>query len=162
MHITPSDVSADPKRFGYLMSIYNDLHVIDDFEERHGFDATLKRARAFMIAYVDLMQGTLPDATKRGLEVARKCAAGTLAAHDLKVEREEARQFLKRRNAVIDYETPSNAIVHAVFGLLTEREDLKPGETISERVSNFLDCANQFEDHSDSVAHLLRECFAPA
>jgi hypothetical protein len=114
-----------------------------------------------MIAYVDLMQRTLPDATKRGLEAARKHAAGILSVHDLEVERKAVWQHLKQRNAVTDYRTPSNAIVHAVFGPLTDRENLKPGETISERVSNSLDCANQFEDHSDSVARLLRECFAP-
>jgi hypothetical protein len=142
------------------MSIYNDLDVIDAFEERCGFDATLKRARAFMITYVDLMKKTPLDATKRSLEVARKCAAGILSLHDLEVKREAVWQFLKQRNAVIDYETPSDAIVHAVFGPLTERENPKPGETISERVSNFFDCANRFEDHFGSVACLLRECFA--
>jgi len=43
------------------------------------FDATLKRARAFMIAYVDLMQERFRMQQSVVLEAARKHAAGILS-----------------------------------------------------------------------------------
>jgi hypothetical protein len=141
------------------MSIYTDLNVIDDFEEKYGFSATLASARGFMIAYLRLMTKALPELTQRNIKVAEQYAIGASALDDLRHEAEALWRYLKQRDAVVDYTTPVNAIVHAAFGPLTEKENLKPGELISERVSNFLDCANAFEDHSDSARTLLNEYF---
>jgi hypothetical protein len=141
------------------MTIYGDLNIIDDFEQQYGFEDTLIRARKFMIAYLDLMTKSLPEPTRHSLAVAKKYAEGVFTSDDLENERESIWQYLKERSALSDYKTPTNAIVHAAFGPLTEYKDLKPAETISERVSDFLDCANSFEDHSDLVASLLRASF---
>jgi hypothetical protein len=138
------------------MTIYTGLNAIDNFEQRHGFEDTLKRARDFMISYLELMKTALPDPARRGLEAAKKYSEGTLISEDLEAARRELWKYLREHHASADYKTPSNAIVHAAFGPLSDHKDLKPGETISERVSSFLDCANQFEDHSDSVQPLLK------
>jgi hypothetical protein len=141
------------------MTVYTDLNVIDDFEQRHGFDETLKRSRAFMISYFELMRTALPEPVRHGLEVAKRYSEGALAPEDSEGAGTALWKYLKERHASADYKTPENAIVHAAFALLTEHKDLKPGETISERVSSFLDCANRFEDHSDSVASLLKSMY---
>jgi hypothetical protein len=141
------------------MTIYNDLNLIDDFEQRHGFEDTLRRARQFMVAYLDLMVKHLPEPTKRSVDAAKRHLEGTADSRDLDTERKSIWLWLRQRNAAADYVTPENAIVHAAFGPLTEQTDLKPAELISERVSDFLSCANAFEDHSDAVAGLLRSFF---
>jgi hypothetical protein len=141
------------------MSIFDDLTVIDDFEESFGFTEALARARNFMIAYLCLMTKAVPEPTRRSIEVAKQYAIGACTAEELRIQRDALWQWLKERHAVVDYTTPLNAIVHAGFGPLTEGEDLKPAEVISERVSDFLDCANAFENHSESVPHLLNEHF---
>jgi hypothetical protein len=141
------------------MTIYTDLNIIDNFEQQHGFEDTLVRARKFMAAYLGLMKKPLPKPTRRSLEAARTYQEGTNTSIVLKDERALIWTYLRERGASSDFTTPPNAIVHAAFGPLTEFEDLKPAETISERVSDFLDCANAFEDHSDSVRSLLEDCF---
>jgi hypothetical protein len=142
------------------MTIYTDLNVIDDFEQRHGFEETLKRARAFMISYLDLIRTALPEPAKHAIEVARGYSKGGLTHQDLADARKALWRYLKERRASADYKTPENAIVHAAFAPLTDHTDLKPGEAISERVSDFLDCVNRFEDHSDSVAVLLKSSYS--
>ena len=141
------------------MTICADLNIIDDFEQRHGLEDTLRRAQIFMISYLEMMENDLPEPARHSLEVAKRYSEGALAPDDLENERKALWRYLKERNASADDRTPANAIVHAAFGPLTERRDLKPGETASQRVSKFLDCANAFEDHSDSVLSLLASSF---
>jgi hypothetical protein len=140
------------------MTIYTDLKIIDDFEERHGIEETLRRARTFMTSYLEMMTD-LPEPTRHSLEVAKRFSEGLLTSEDLANERKVVWRYLTERNASTDCRTPENAIIHAAFGPLTDHGDLKPGETPSERVSSFLDCANVFADHSDSVALLLESSF---
>ena len=142
------------------MTIYTDLNAIDDFEQDLGFEETLKRARTFMISYLDLVRTELPEPVKHALEVARGYSKGGLPPKDLDDARKALWGYLKERHASADYKTPENAVVHAAFAPLTDHKDLKPGEAISERVSNFLDCVNRFEDHSDSVAALLKSSYS--
>jgi hypothetical protein len=141
------------------VTIYRDLNVVDDFEEQHGFDEALTRARAFMIAYMELMHGALPGPARRGLDVAKRWSEGALRMADVESARYELWKYIMERHAVVDYQTPAHAIAHAAFGPLTDRNDLKPGETISERVSNFLECANRFEDQSVAGSLLLKSMF---
>ena len=138
------------------MSIYSELNVIDDFEQRHGFDETLDRTLAFMISYLELMRAALPEPAQYALEVAKRHSKGAITPEDFEGARKALWKHLKKRHALADYETPENAIVHAAFALLTDHKDLKPGETISERVSNFLECANRLENHSGAVGSLLK------
>jgi len=71
------------------------------FEERHGFDATLKRAELYD-RYVDLDAKNASGCNKSVVLEAAQNAAGILSVHDLEVERKAVWQHLKQRNAVTD------------------------------------------------------------
>jgi hypothetical protein len=68
------------------MTIYTDLNIIDDFEERHGIEETLRRARTFMISYLEMMTD-LPEPTRHSLEVANRFSECLLTSEDLANER---------------------------------------------------------------------------
>jgi hypothetical protein len=80
------------------MTIYTDLNIIDDFEERHGIEETLRRARTFMISYLEMMTD-LPEPTRHSLEVANRFSECLLTSEDLANERKVVwkRPALNRR-----------------------------------------------------------------
>jgi hypothetical protein len=88
------------------MTIYTDLNIIDDFEQQHGFEDTLARARTFMLAYLDLMSKPL-------------YSEGTYTSINLKNERALIWGYLKERSALTDYKADR------IRGSKTRRDGLR-------------------------------------
>jgi hypothetical protein len=142
------------------MDIYQDLDVIDRFEDRFGNRDSVKRACDFMVSYLAGVQRPLPEIATQGLRAAIKYREGSARADELESARRSISDFLKERRARMDYSTPEYCMAHAVEAVLMFFVDPTWPGGASEVVSNFLDLTETFESNHELLQRLLDEYFA--
>jgi hypothetical protein len=140
------------------MSIYQELNIIDDFEERAGNSGAVRRACDFMVSYLSKTRVPLPELAEQGLEIAIKYMQGEVGGKELDHKREEIADFLRLRSATLDFVSPEFRGLHAVEAILSCYGHPAWGGGASELVSNFLDVM-EIVDGGDSFRTLLREHF---
>jgi hypothetical protein len=142
------------------IDIFNELVVIDRFEERFGNQESVRRACDVMVSYLSAMTRPFNEIAERGLRAAIKCREGSIAPNDLESERRSISDFLRERSARTDYDTPEYCIVHAVEAILWFYRDPSWGGGASEAMSNFLVITDQFESNYSLLKRLLEQKFA--
>src|SRR5215831_18545618 len=142
------------------MNIYNELDIIDLFEEKFGNQESVKRACDFMASYLAGMQRPLPEIAAQGLVVAIKYKEGSALPGELEIARKRIADFLKERGAQLNYSTVEYRMAHAVEAILISYQNPTWGGGASELVSIFLDVTETFESNCDLMRTLLKEYFS--
>jgi hypothetical protein len=143
------------------MNIYQYIDKIDEFEERHGADETLRRAKRFMFEYLMGTKQPMSDTVVSAMGVACNNLQN-IDRNDEETKKAEDTIWavLRDNGKAALFGDPEYSIYHAAFGPLSTFENLKPGESISERVSNFLEARNAFEQDDVLAIALIDKLFA--
>jgi len=142
------------------MSIYQEINIIDDFEERFGNCKSIKRACECLVSYISGLQRPLPEIAAQGLRVAVKYKEGSALPGELEIARKQIVDFLKARHAM--YKEQAYPMEHAVWGILQVYRDLcydVESGAASEFVSSTLGCIENFDSNYELLRALLKETF---
>jgi hypothetical protein len=143
-----------------VMDIYQELNVIDRFEERFGNRDSVRRACDFMVSYLAGMQRPLPEIAAEGLRAAIKYKEGSALASELGSARRSISDFLREPSARTNYGTPEYCMARALEAVLISYQNPTWGGGASELVSNFLDMTETFESNHELMKRLLEEYFS--
>jgi len=130
-------------------------HILD-FENTHGLEETIRRLRVFMVSYLGLMEGPLPDAAREGLAVAKRFIAGEASYPDLETASDRCWTRLKSLDHRYDFSNPENLAIRAAWCTLSTM----PTKTdLRQTIEYFLQFADRIEDHSSEIQTLLERHF---
>jgi len=133
------------------------LDFIDEYQRRHGTQTAFVNGRAFMIAYVALIQRPLPPVAQDALRAARRYLAGEAAAAELVTARVACWQYLATHKLTYAHPQPpeASAVRATICFLWADPIDGDPGLG----VDFFLTMATAVEDHSAQMTELIAAHF---
>jgi hypothetical protein len=135
----------------------NIVDFLDEFQEACGEVETFKRSRAFMAAYLGLMETSLPQWARESLVLLDLFNRGKAMAEQV----EEARVKCWKIFSVDSKKSVASETEKSVASALTccLYAELPAGIDVPNLVSDFLREANKVEDHSAEIDSLIPRFF---
>jgi hypothetical protein len=130
-----------------------EIDRVDRYQKLFGKAKAYEHARDFMIAYLSLMESSLPELAREGLEAAVKYRNRQATSTDLETLRLRYWKYFKEKQ---NSPSPDTQVVTAAMRLLFPAQD---NEEVLDIVGHFLAHANRFIDNSERLGGLLRAYF---
>jgi hypothetical protein len=135
----------------------NIVDFLDEFQEACGEVETFKRSRAFMAAYLGLMEKSLPQWARESLALLDLFSRGNATAEQVEEARVKCWKIIttdSRESVVSETEKcVARALTCCLYAELPE------GIDVPTLVSDFLREANKVEDHSAAIDLLIPQFF---
>ena len=136
--------------------------LVDQFQQRFGWERTFKRARHFMAAYICQIRRPLPPLAAQGWGIAKRFQEGTTTQEECTKSIAAMWEYINQHEGSVASPDPNGCIMRALMWLLRD-DNLGSGEKepiISEEIHWFLFFAKKFEDHSDCASSLIEQHFS--
>jgi hypothetical protein len=130
--------------------------LIGEMQQRIGPHETFRRMRRFMVAYLALMQFTLPSVVKKSMEVAAQFDDGSAPPEAIEAARVECWESVDAMSKATNFDDKDYFSLRAAICLLYPTA---PDDDLPEVIDWFLDMANKVEDHSAESNSLLQTFF---
>ena len=81
------------------MDIYDEIDIIEDFQEKFGLRQSVRRACDLLVSYIGGLQKSLPEIAAQGFHVAIKCREGSALPDEVETARMQIVNSLRERRA---------------------------------------------------------------
>ena len=111
------------------------IDIVEAMQERLGLNEAFRRVCNFVIAFVELFQGTIPLVAKDALIVVKAFWRGDASAEQVELARIKCWEYLDSKSASTDFSNPETCAIRAVICILYAEP---PSEDMAELVGWFL------------------------
>jgi hypothetical protein len=133
------------------------IEAISRLEKENGHRAALCQLLEFMSEYLSLTLGALPIRAKEAFEIAVKFRTALTMNEQMERARDACWQYLSSYGSNHDFRDKENCAIRAALCLI-QREP--PKIDLAETCYWFLSFADEVEDHSHVIDHLVAKYFA--
>ena len=141
------------------MTVYDELVIVDEYEDTHGNQTAILRACNVMVAYLCASRLPLSYPVVHAARVANAYIVGSAGVNELQTASNQVTQFLQELQS--DSESPQDtlSVVRACGALMKLLQKPAWGGGASEALSNFLEWMDHFEVNHPLFEQLLVKAF---
>lgn len=147
-----------------LMDIYDEINIVNDFQEKFGMRQSVRRACDLLVSYIGRLQRSLPEIAAQGFHVAIKCKEGSALPDEVETARKQIVDSLRERRAYYN----QYPMEHTVSYILRCYRDLAHERGVASYDDEFpyefvyysLERIDKFESNHELFGILLKEHFS--
>jgi hypothetical protein len=147
------------------MDIYDEIDIIEDFQEKFGLRQSVRRACDLLVSYISGLQKPLPGIAAQGFNIAIKCKEGSALLDEVETARMQIVNSLREWGAYCN----QYLIEHTVSFILGCYQDLAHERGLASYDSDFpsdfvfhsLERIERLESNHELFRKLLKEYFPP-
>ena len=145
------------------MDIYDEIDIIEDFQEKFGLRQSVRRACDLLVSYIGGLQKPLPEIAAQGFNVAIKCKEGSAVLDEVATARMQIVNSLREWGAYSN-QYPMEHTVSFILGCyqdLAHERGLASYDRLFpvDFVFHSLERVDKFDSNHELFRKLLREYF---